>query len=1679
MLQKFIQSALLLVVLFTTVQSYAQVSQAPDGIQFQALATDANGHPAAGRVIYVKDAIIAKTATGTIVYSETFKVTASSAGIFTIVLGKGTYAGGVSSIANIDWANGPFFLNLKIAVEPTVPTASWNVNNEYVDLGTSQFWSVPYALYAGSVKGLDTKLNIADTAAMLKPYFTAINLKANIESPTFTGTVSGITKAMVGLGNVDNTSDLNKPISTATKTALDLKANTADVTAAINLKANTADVNTALALKANTTDVNTALALKANTSDVTEALNLKANAADVINSLATKVDKVTGKELSTNDYTTAEKTKLAAITGTNTGDQDLSALAVAANVNAALALKANTADVNTALALKANSADVNASLALKANAANVASSLAAKADVVNVNNAIAAINTSLNTKADAVAVNNSIAVINNSLNTKADVVALNNAVATLNGTLATKENNSNKSVNITNDAASDTKYPSVKSVKTYVDAQVAGANIADADVNTKGKIQLAGDLAGTAAAPTVPGLALKENLTNKSTNVTNDAASDTKYPSVKSVKTYVDAQVAGANIADADANTKGKIQLAGDLAGTAAAPTVPGLALKENLTNKSTDVTTDAASDTKYPSVKSVKTYVDAQVAGATIADADANTKGKIQLAGDLGGTAAAPTVPGLTLKAPLASPTFTGTVTTDIINTGALSATSVTAPTYASAPKALSYSGSTINWDPAQGLNAAITLTQNSTLSFTAAPPVGSYGTVVLTQDATGNRTITLPSINGVANKVLGSASTSTVALSTAANAKDILNFYFDGTSCYWNIGQGYGTAATPVSTTTNLASSVTGTLPIANGGTGATTAAAGLTNLGAAPIASPTFTGSVTAPIYASTPQALTAGSTISWNPALGLNASVTLNQNSTLSFSTTPVAGSYGTVILTQDATGNRTITLPSINGVANKVLGSASTSTVVLSTAANSKDILNFYFDGTTCYWNIGQGYGTAASSSITNLATGVTGTLPVANGGTGATTLTGIVKGSGTSALTAAVAGTDYQAPITLTTTGTGAATLSGTTLTIPTYSLPIANITNLGGVKVGSNLNVDASGVLTANINAGTLTGTTLASNVVNSSLTSVGTLTSGTISLTTDIVTSGNLKAGAITYPNTAGTNGQVLTSNGAGNASWISPTTVSVGTISSTSNANGATITSGVLNLTPADETNGGIVTNGTQIFAGLKTFNDGINYIKVSSSPTLDQSNTTSNAGAGGTSQWQSFTAGVTGILSSVEWRMNTPLIPSAAAPVTIKIYNGEGNSGTLLATVNGSTPSDLIHVYVLFDLSSSNIKVISGQLYTIQLTTPTVQKGFLSLSTSNAYANGRASNDPNWDYMFKTNVRATSTDSYLPLTGGSLTGNLSTSGTITAGTVTYPNAHGTNGQVLTSTGSGTLTWTTSTADAGTLTGTTLNSTVTGSSLTSVGTLNSATVNGKVIVGASSAASASAVLEVSSTTQGFLPPRMTYAQKTAIVSPPQGLMIYCTNCGTNGEPEYFNGTSWVNMVGGTAASVPPPPLGSTYQGGKVFYIFQQGDPGYDANTPHGLIAAPSDIPYGTYKIFPSCYASYGTSTALGTGAANTTKILACTADNENAAKLVDALTDGGYSDWYLPSKDELNLLYLNRISAGNNFASNEYWSSSELYQWNYSSYDNAWYQFFTDGSQSTTGKGYQKGVRAIRSF
>jgi hypothetical protein len=308
------------------------------------------------------------------------------------------------------------------------------------------------------------------------------------------------------------------------------------------------------------------------------------------------------------------------------------------------------------------------------------------------------------------------------------------------------------------------------------------------------------------------------------------------------------------------------------------------------------------------------------------------------------------------------------------------------------------------------------------------------------------------------------------------------------------------------------------------------------------------------------------------------------------------------------------------------------------------------------------------------------------------------------------------------------------------------------------------------------------------------------------------------------------------------------------------------------------------------------------------------------------------------------------------------------------------------------------------------------------------------------------------------------------NVKTSGTLTAGTVTYPNTLGTANQVLSTTGSGTLTWTT--IDAGTLSGTTLKSTITGSSLTSVGTLTSATVNGKVIVGASSAASASAVLEASSTTQGFLPPRMSGAQRDAISSKAAGLVVWCTNCGQNGELQVYNGTAWTNMIGGTASNAILR-VGDEYQGGKIAYILVSGDPGYDANVQHGLIATAADISTVAQWGCQGTGISGAGGTAIGTGNQNTIDIMAGCATAGIAAKLCGDLVQGGYSDWYLPSKDELNKLQINRSAIGG-FASVGYWSSTE--------YDDngAWYQSFGSGTQDVYDKNVTAFyVRAIRAF
>lgn len=101
--------------------------------------------------------------------------------------------------------------------------------------------------------------------------------------------------------------------------------------------------------------------------------------------------------------------------------------------------------------------------------------------------------------------------------------------------------------------------------------------------------------------------------------------------------------------------------------------------------------------------------------------------------------------------------------------------------------------------------------------------------------------------------------------------------------------------------------------------------------------------------------TPQALTDAATIAWDMANGYNASVTLGGNRNLTISNMQ-AGQYATLKVSQDATGSRTLTLPS----GHKVVGGGS-GTVSLTTTAGAIDMLCCYYDGTNYFWTIGKNF----------------------------------------------------------------------------------------------------------------------------------------------------------------------------------------------------------------------------------------------------------------------------------------------------------------------------------------------------------------------------------------------------------------------------------------------------------------------------------------------------------------------------------------------------------------------------------------------------------------------------------------------------------------------------------------------------------------------------------------------
>jgi len=455
----------------------------------------------------------------------------------------------------------------------------------------------------------------------------------------------------------------------------------------------------------------------------------------------------------------------------------------------------------------------------------------------------------------------------------------------------------------------------------------------------------------------------------------------------------------------------------------------------------------------------------------------------------------------------------------------------------------------------------------------------------------------------------------------------------------------------------------------------------------------------------------------------------------------------------------------------------------------------------------------------------------------------------------------------------------------------------------------------------------------------------------------------------------------------------------------------------------------------------------------------------------------------------MLNSTTGKFNT-----ATGSYALSSNTGSGNTGSynvangyssMLYNQTGSKNVGVGYYALFANRTGSNNTAIGNQ----------ADVASADLTNATAIGNGAIVNASNTIQVGNSSVTSVYTSGAItaPSFNGTLNGNATTAtlatNATTAGTASTATKLATPRKInnVDFDGSGGITVT---ADAGTLTGISLKSTVVGSSLTSVGTIASLTTgaitnSGKIIVGASSAATPSAVLEASSTTQGFLPPRMTRAQRNNIVTPASGLVVWCNNCGALGELQvYSENASWTNLIGTTAAGVYTPTIGEAYQGGKVAYVLVSGDPGYDATTPHGLIAATLDQSTGIKFEYGDYTPTAATSETIGSGLANTNAIIAQATLPNYAALIARTYNGGGYNDWYLPSSRELAKLYLNRNAIGGFYYNTDPYQNATVY-WS-SSRDTGIYVIahaFVNDDTSILRGGYNIynnfRVRAIRSF
>jgi hypothetical protein len=192
-------------------------AQPPPALPMQTVAKDPLGNPAKNRKVWVKVEIRHARINGTVIWAEAFETTTNEDGVYTIMVGMGNKQSSVPStmkgIGEIDWGNGPYFFNQKLAVSPSVPAAWWQPVDNYIDLGTIQMMSVPYAMFAGNA-------SVTNVTQSLPP-----GLKNTFLVTDSSGNVTWAAPQAANV-NVTNVTNLNLNLAIQAGQNVDIEANT-------------------------------------------------------------------------------------------------------------------------------------------------------------------------------------------------------------------------------------------------------------------------------------------------------------------------------------------------------------------------------------------------------------------------------------------------------------------------------------------------------------------------------------------------------------------------------------------------------------------------------------------------------------------------------------------------------------------------------------------------------------------------------------------------------------------------------------------------------------------------------------------------------------------------------------------------------------------------------------------------------------------------------------------------------------------------------------------------------------------------------------------------------------------------------------------------------------------------------------------------------------------------------------------------------------------------------------------------------------------------------------------------------------------------------------------------------------------------------------------------------------